>query len=62
MAEIGKLSIKIRVVPDDETMTVILKLLDLWQDDNPDKMVEIVPQRDRYGYEIVDRKGGKLDA
>lgn len=61
MAEIGKVSIGIRLVPDDDTMTVILKLLDLWQDDNPDMMVAMVPQRDRYGYEIIDRKGGEVN-
>lgn len=61
MAEIGKVSIGIRLVPDDDTMTVILKLLDLWQDDNPDMMVAMVPQRDRYGYEIIDRKVGEVE-
>ena len=44
----------IRFVPDKETMEVILKLLDLWQDANPNKMVAMVPQKDRYVYEIVD--------
>lgn len=55
-----KLTIMIRLAPDDETMQVILKLLDLWQDANPGKMVAMVPQKDRYGYEIIDR-GGKHD-
>ena len=66
MAEIGKLSIGIRVVPDDDTMEAILKLLNLWQDDNPDMMVALVPAKDRYQYEIIERekeeKGGGSDA
>lgn len=45
---------KVRLVPDDETMEVILKLLNLWQDANHGKMVAMVPQNDRYVYEIVD--------
>ena len=56
MAEIGKLSMGIRLIPDDDTMKVILKLLDLWQDDNPDMMVAMVPAKDRYQYEIIDMK------
>ena len=57
MAEIGKLTMGIRLVPDDETMTAILALLNLWQDDNPDMMVAMVPGKDRYVYEIIDRSG-----
>ena len=56
MAEIGKLSIGIRLVPDDDTMKIILKLLDIWQDDNPNMMVAMVPAKDRYQYEIIERK------
>ena len=55
MAEMGPFNVNIRLVPDTETMDVILKLLDLWQDANPDRMVAMVPQKDRYGYEIIDR-------
>lgn len=54
MAEIH-MSAKIKIVPDQETMDLILKLLDLWQDANPDRMVAMVPQKDRYGYEIIER-------
>lgn len=62
MAEIGKLSIGIRLVPDDDTMKIILKLLDLWQDDNPDMMVAMVPAKDRYQYEIIERgKKSEID-
>ena len=56
MAEIGKLQIGMRLVPDGETMQLILMLLDLWQDDNPDQMVALVPDYDRYKYEIINRK------
>lgn len=56
MAEIGKISMGIRLIPDDDTMEVILKLLDLWQDDNPDKMVAMVPAKGRYQYEIIERE------
>jgi hypothetical protein len=56
MAEIEKLSVGIRLVPDDDTMTVILNLLDLWQDANPDLMVAMVPAKDRYQYEIIERE------
>ena len=62
MAEIGKVSMGIRLIPDDDTMKVILKLLDLWQDDNPDKMVAMVPARDRYQYEIIEsEKKNEID-
>ena len=56
MAELN-LTAKVRLVPDDETMQLILILLNLWQDANPDMMVAMVPQKDRYGYEIIDRSG-----
>lgn len=52
----------IRLIPDDDTMKVILKLLDLWQDDNPDMMVAMVPAKDRYRYEIIEmRKNDEID-
>ena len=58
----GKLTIGMRLIPDDDTMKVILKLLDLWQDDNPDKMVAMVPAKDRYQYEIIERtKSHEID-
>jgi len=50
-------TVKLKFSPDQETMDLILKLLDLWQDANPDQMVAMVPQKDRYGYEIIDRSG-----
>ena len=56
MAEIGKMQFSLRLVPDGETMQLILMLLDLWQDDNPDQMVALVPDHDRYRYEIINRK------
>lgn len=59
MAEIGNVSIGIRLIPDDDTMKIILRLLDLWQDDNPDMMVALVPGQDRYQYEIIPSERGK---
>lgn len=53
MAEIWPLRAKIELSPGEDTMKAILALLDLWQDANPDKMVAMVPQNDRYGYEII---------
>ena len=56
MAEPTTINLKVRFVPDRETLDVILKLLDLWQDANPDKMIAMVPAKDRYVYEIIDRR------
>lgn len=49
-------TVKLRFSPDQETMDLILKLLDMWQDAHPDQMVAMVPQKDRYGYEIINRR------
>ena len=49
-------TIHVRLSPDEETMRVILMLLNLWQDANPDLMVAMVPEREKYAYEII-RKG-----
>ena len=57
MAKPGNLEVEIRLVPDEKTMDVILNLLDMWQDANPDLMVAMVPDRDKYTYEIIDRRG-----
>ena len=51
------LTAKIRFVPEPETMVIIMKLLDLWQDANPDMMVALVPKEDGYVYEIIERNG-----
>ena len=48
-----ELTVKIRLIPDDETMAVILGMLNMWQDANPDLMVAMVPAEDRYQYEII---------
>lgn len=50
------LTIKMHLAPDDMTMRAILCLLNIWQECNPDKMVAMVPAKDRYVYEIIDRK------
>jgi len=48
-----KLTLTIRLIPDDETMAVILAMLNMWQDAHPDLMVALVPAKDRYQYEII---------
>ena len=50
------LTYHISLVPDDMTMHTILCLLNVWQSRNPDKMVAMVPAKDRYEYKIIDRK------
>lgn len=60
MAAMNDLTITFRFVPDEETMDIIIRMLNLWQDSNMDKMIALVPQKDRYGYEIINR-GGKKD-
>ena len=54
-----QLMLKIRLIPDDETMAVILSMLNMWQDAHPDLMVAMVPAEDRYQYEII--KIGRAD-
>ena len=49
-------TIHVRLSPDEETMRVILMLLNLWQDANPDLMVAMVPAKDRYEYEIIRKR------
>ena len=55
-------TIKIRLGPDEETMQLILMLLNMWQDCNPDRMVAMVPAKDRYQYEIIQRERRDSDA
>lgn len=52
MAE-AVMSLQINLCPSDETMKVILMLLNMWQDANPDRMVAMVPAKDKYQYEII---------
>ena len=52
----SEITVKIRLIPDDETMAVILAMLNLWQDANPDHMVAMVPAKDRYEYEIIRKR------
>lgn len=51
-----KITFKIQLCPDDETMAAILMLLNLWQDANPDHMVAMVPAKDGYEYEIIRKR------
>ena len=48
-----QIAFKVRLIPDDETMAVILALLNMWQHAHPDLMVAMVPAEDRYQYEII---------
>ena len=52
----SELTFKIHMVPDDETMNLVLALLDMWQNVHPDQMVAMVPDRDKYRYEIISRR------
>lgn len=56
MASIDNLSIKVRLSPDEETMQLILLMLNMWQDSHPNKTVAMVPAKDRYQYEIIERE------
>ena len=55
MASIGDLTVNIRLVPDSKTMDVVLKLLDLWQEDNPKQMIVMAEDH----YKIVNKTGGE---
>ena len=52
----SELTFKIQMTPDDETMNLVLALLDMWQNVHPDQMVAMVPDRDKYRYEIISRR------
>jgi hypothetical protein len=56
MAELGPIRMEIQLAPGDDTMKAIIAMLDLWQDAHPDRMVAMVPQGDRYVYEIINRR------
>ena len=56
MAE-AVMNLQINLCPSDETINVILMLLNMWQDANPGKMIAMVPAGDRYQYEIIMRSG-----
>lgn len=56
-----QITLKIRLIPDDETMKAILMLLNLWQDANPDHMVAMVPAKDGYEYEIIRKRRANDD-
>ena len=49
----SEITVKIRLIQDDETMAAILAMLNLWQDAHPDLMVAMVPAKDGYEYEII---------
>jgi len=51
------MSLQINLCPSDETIKVILMLLNMWQEANPDHMIAMVPNREKYVYEIIRRSG-----
>ena len=50
------ITVEMRLVPSEESLAACLCLLNLWQEENPDKMVAMVPDKDRYRYEIILRE------
>ena len=57
--EIDKFTVKITVCPSDSSMDMVLAMLNVWQEANPDKMVALVPAREKYQYEIIQRGSGE---
>ena len=51
------MNLQINLCPSDETMKVILMLMNMWQDANPDQMIAMVPNSEKYEYEIIRRSG-----
>jgi hypothetical protein len=60
MAE-AVMNLQINLCPSDETMKVILMLLNMWQDANPDQMIAMVPNREKYEYEIIRRRANDAE-
>ena len=55
MAKVDGITIELRVVPDDRTVELALKILDVWQENNDLEMVELRDGR----YQIVSKDGEK---
>ena len=51
-----EMHVEIKLCPTDETMQVLIGLLNMWQDAHPNKEVSLVPDGACYGYKIVDRE------
>ena len=49
------MSLQINLCPSEETIKVILMLLNMWQEANPEQMIAMVPNREKYVYEIIRR-------
>ena len=47
----------VRMIPDDETIAACLMMLNLWQEANPDKLVLLMPNGEKYRYEIMEKEG-----
>ena len=60
MVASDRLTVEVRVTPGEDTMRMVLALLNLWQDAHPGKMVALVPDREKYVYEVIER-GGDCD-
>lgn len=58
MAELGKIELPVILTVSDETLERVLKVLDIWQEANPGKMVGLVPAGDRYQYEVIELPEG----
>lgn len=56
MAE-AVMNLQVNLCPSDETIKVILMLLNMWQEANPDQMIALLPNREKYEYEIIRRSG-----
>ena len=56
MAE-AVMNLQVNLCPSDETIKVILMLLNMWQEANPDQMIALLPNREKYVYEIIRRSG-----
>ena len=51
--KIGDFKVEIKLVPSKMTMEALLKMLDMWQEDNPNQMVAM----DNGHYRIVNVEG-----
>lgn len=49
----SEIKLEISFVPGESTMTACLKMLDLWQEANPDKRIIAVKRDGKIVYEIV---------
>ena len=48
----AEMKLEISFVPSRATIVACLKMLDLWQEQNPDKHIVMVPRHGKFVYEI----------